>query len=181
MMRIENYCGNTIDDLRSGHFKNSYGVEGMCISDNKNWRRIVDVSDEMKNHVLEDVKLGFYKYGGMSGNSKTEENAYYGNIHDYIRSTEKNDRLAVGWTLSQLHIDIANEVKDAVKAQIPSWTWGQHIPSNVLDKIFADESIASIMSGKSGGTKRIDANIAVADFKNVKREDGKGAQLDLTI
>ena len=27
-----NYCGNTIDDLRSGHFKNSYGVEGMGIT-----------------------------------------------------------------------------------------------------------------------------------------------------
>ena len=26
------YCGNTIDDLRSGHFKNSYGVEGMEIT-----------------------------------------------------------------------------------------------------------------------------------------------------
>lgn len=36
-----NYCGNTIDDLRSGHFKNSYGVEGMGITGRKDWKRIV--------------------------------------------------------------------------------------------------------------------------------------------
>ncbi len=58
-----NYCGNTIDDLRSGHFKNSYGVEGMGITGRTDWKRIVNVSEEMKQHVYEDVKKGFYKYG----------------------------------------------------------------------------------------------------------------------
>lgn len=50
---------NTIDDLRSGHFKNSYGVEGMGITGKSDWRKVINVSDEMKNHVLEDVKKRF--------------------------------------------------------------------------------------------------------------------------
>ena len=51
---------NTIKDLLSGHFKNSYGVEGMDITGRSDWKRIVPVSDEMKNHVLADVKKAFY-------------------------------------------------------------------------------------------------------------------------
>ena len=54
-----NYCDNTIDDLRSGHFKNSYGVEGMEITGRTDWNRIVNVSDEMKQHIYNDVKRSF--------------------------------------------------------------------------------------------------------------------------
>lgn len=39
---------NTIEDLRSGHFKNSYGVEGMLLTGDPRQKRIIDVSDEMK-------------------------------------------------------------------------------------------------------------------------------------
>ncbi len=82
-MSIGYYCGNTINDLRSGYFKNSYGVEGINITGRTDWKRIVNVSDEMKAHVLKDVKMGYYKYGGMSGDNKAEEDAYYDKIHNY--------------------------------------------------------------------------------------------------
>lgn len=146
---------NTLNDLLSGHFKNSYGVEGMDITGRSDWKRIVPVSDEMKKHVLEDVKKDFYKYGGMSGGSKSEDDAYYDKIHSYIKSANRQDRSAIGWTLSQLHLDIANEVNRAVKEKVPGWTPGQKIPSEVLDEIFASERITSIVSGKSSAAEGI--------------------------
>lgn len=53
---------NTLVDLLSGHYKNSYGVEGMCVTGRSNYKKIIPVSDEMKQHVLEDVKRAYYKF-----------------------------------------------------------------------------------------------------------------------
>lgn len=148
-----------IEDLLSGRRKNSYGVEGMRITGRTDWKKIIDVSDEMKQHVFEDVKKEFYKYGGMSGDSTAETDAYYDKIHSYVKTLKASDRSPATWTLSQLHLDLAHAVKNAVKEKVPGWTSGQQIPSDVLDEIFADESITSMVSGKSGGTKGIDMQV----------------------
>ena len=136
-----NYCGNTIDDLRSGHFKNSYGVEGMGITGKTDWKRIVNVSEEMKQHVYEDVKKGFYKYGGMSGDNTAETDAYYDKIHSYVKSLDLSTRRAAPWTLSQLHLEISGGATQAVKEKDPTWTAGQPISHEILDEIFAGDAI----------------------------------------
>lgn len=48
---------NTLEDFLTGHRKNSYGVEGMRITADS--RRIIKVSDEMKQLVLDDVKKAY--------------------------------------------------------------------------------------------------------------------------
>ncbi|MCI8805416.1 MAG: DUF3879 family protein [Clostridiales bacterium] len=129
-----------IEDLLSGRRKNSYGVSGMRITGRTDWKKIINISDEMKQHVYDDVKKEFYKYGGMSG-SDTDMNAYYDKIHDYVKTLKADDRSPATWTLSQLHLDIAHKVNSAVKEKMPGWTSGQQIPSNVLDEIFADDKL----------------------------------------
>lgn len=151
--------GKTIADLLSGRRKNSYGVEGMRITGRTDWKRIIHVSDEMKQHVLEDVKQEFYKYGGMSGDNNAETDAYYDKIHSYVKTLKASDRSAATWTLSRLHLDLAHAVKNAVKAKQPGWNSGQAIPSDVLDEIFADESITSMVTGKSNKAGGLDVKI----------------------
>lgn len=148
-----------IADLLSGRRKNSYGVEGMRITGRTDWKRIINVSDEMKQHVFEGVKKEFYQYGGMSGDNTAETDAYYDKIHSYVKTLKASDRSPATWTLSQLHLDLAHAVTAAVKEKVPGWTNGQQIPSDVLDDIFADESITSMVSGKSGGEKGIDIQV----------------------
>ncbi len=63
---------NTLEDFLTGHRKNSYGVEGMCVTNNPNARKIIKVSDEMKQRVFNSVKEAFYKYNGMSGDNEAE-------------------------------------------------------------------------------------------------------------
>lgn len=154
-----NSNAKAIEDLLTGKRKNSYGVEGMRITGRSDWKKIIDVSDEMKQHVLDGVKQEFYKYGGMSGDSKSETDAYFDKIHSYIKTVKPSDRSSAAWTLSQLHLDIAHEVNNAVKNKMPGWTSGQPIPSDVLDEIFAGDKIQSIMSGKSAGTKEVDFRV----------------------
>ena len=155
------YCGNTIDDLRSGHFKNSYVVEGMGITGRTDWKRIVNVSDEMKQHVYEDVKKEFYKYGGMSGGNAAETDAYYDKIHSYVKTLDLSTRRAAPWTLSQLHLEIAGRVTQAVKGKDPTWTAGKPISREILDEIFADGTIYqdSVNALYSKGSKGLDVQI----------------------
>lgn len=42
---------------------------------------------------------------------------------------------------------------------MPGWTAGKEIPKELLDKIFADESITSMGSGKSGAAEGLDVKI----------------------
>ncbi len=148
-----------IEDLLTGKRKNSYGVEGMRITGRTDWKKIIDVSDEMKQHILDDVKKEFYKYGGMSGDSNFETDAYFDKIHSYIKTLKPNDRSSAAWTLSQLHLDLAHAVNNAVKNKIPGWTSGQPIPSDVLDEIFDDDSIKSMVTGKSAETQGLDVRV----------------------
>ena len=79
--------------------------------------------------------------------------------NNYYKTLKKEDRVAVAWTLGQLEVSIANKVASAVKAKVPGWSYGKPIPSDVLDEIFADESITSMVSGKSAGAKGLDVKI----------------------
>ncbi|WP_286153180.1 DUF3879 family protein [Sporofaciens musculi] len=137
---------NTIEDLRSGHFKNSYGVEGMLITGDPNQKRIIDVSDEMKELVFENVKMAYYKYNGMSGDNQAEEEAYHGKRNEYYKTLDRDDRVAAAWTLSKFEQKLSREVSGAIKEKLPGWSAGQEVPKDILDEIFADEKITSLMT-----------------------------------
>lgn len=142
------YYRNTIEDLYSGHFKNSYGVEGMCVTGRSDYKKIIDVSEEMKTHVLEDTKRAYYKYNGMSGGNDKEEEAYARGLNEYYKTLDKKDRLSAAWTLGQLRLELSREVADEIREEVPGWKAGEAIPAGLLDKIFAGERIASILAGK---------------------------------
>lgn len=152
---------NTIEDLRSGHFKNSYGVEVMGITGKTDWRRIVHVSDEMKQHVYEDVKKSFYKFGGMSGDDTAGTDAYYDKIHAYVKTLDPNTRRAAPWTLSQLHLNIAGRVTQAVQEKDPAWTAGRPISHEILDEVFAGDVIYqdSVNALYAKGSRRLDMEV----------------------
>jgi len=79
--------------------------------------------------------------------------------NNYYKTLKKEDRVAAAWTLGQLEISIGRKVASAVKEKVPGWTYGRPIPSDVLDEIFADESITSMVSGKSGMAEGLDIQI----------------------
>lgn len=186
-MRIGNYQGswqsstaragrsgagkrNTLEDLLTGHYKNSYGVEGMCVTGRSDYKKIIPVSQEMKEHVLNDVKQAYYKYNGMSGDNEAEWDAYYRKNNEYFKTLKKEDRLSACWTLNQLHLEISGKVTAAIKEKVPGWTAGKQIPAGLLDEIFASDSITSLVSEKSAtasaqtGTAKGNGNRTVADY-----------------
>ena len=117
------------------------------------------MSDEMKQLVLDDVKKAYYKYNGMSGESGDEGEASARIKNNYYKTLKVGNRSAASWTLQQLEISIGRKVASAVKEKVPGWTHGKPIPAGVLDEIFADESITSMVSGKSGMAEGLDMKI----------------------
>ena len=113
--------------------------------------RIAQVSDEMKQRVFNSVKDAFYKYNGMSGDNEAEWEEMARAKNNYYKTLKKENRAAAAWTLGQLEISIGGKVASAVKERVPGWTHGKPIPSDVLDEIFADESITSMVSGETKG------------------------------
>lgn len=151
---------NDLEEFLAGHRKNSYGVEGMDVTGrNGDYKKIIPVSQEMREHVLNDVKNAYYKYNGMSGDNEAEWDAYYRKNNEYYKTLKREDRLSACWTLSQLNLELSRKVSDAVKAQIPGWQAGNPIPEGLLDKIFADESITSLVYGKSGSESGLDIKV----------------------
>ena len=147
---------NTLEDLLTGHYKNSYGVEGMCVTNNPNARKIIQVSDEMKQRVFDSVKDAFYKYNGMSGDNEAEWEEMAQAKNAYYKTLKKSDRAAAAWTLGQFEISVSRKVAGAEKERVPGWTYGDQIPAGVLDEIFADESITSMVSRKYGTAGGLD-------------------------
>ena len=113
----------------------------------------------MKQRVFNSVKDAFYKYNGMSGDNEAEWEEMAQAKNNYYKTLKKEDRVAAAWTLGQLEISIGRKVASAVKEKVPGWTYGRPIPSDVLDEIFADESITSMVSGKSGMAEGLDIQI----------------------
>lgn len=147
------YYQNTIQDLYSGHYKNSYGVEGMCVTGRSDYKKIIDVSEDMKTHVLEEVKKSYYKYNGMSGGNEREDEAYARGLNEYYKTLDREDRLSAAWTLGQLNLELSEAVKSAIQEKVPGWEAGKAIPPGLLDEIFSGKEIEAIMTRKAGAGK----------------------------
>lgn len=148
---------NDLEAFLAGRRKNSYGVEGMDVTGrNGDYKKIIPVSAEMKEHVLNNVKNAYYKYNGMSGDNEAEWDAYYRKNNEYYKTLKREDRLSACWTLGQLNREISERVSGAIKAKVPGWKPGNHVPEGLLDNIFSDESITSLVYGESGGKGELD-------------------------
>lgn len=155
------YHRNTLEDLLTGHYKNSYGVEGMCVTGRSDYKKIVPISDEMKQYLYDETKKAYYERNGMSGNDK-DMDAFWDKIHEYIKVTDKEDRLSVSWTISQFSLSLANKIVSGIKERDPKWEAGQPVSKDILDEIFADDKLFNdcvnafkIMESKTSSTDDI--------------------------
>lgn len=77
------------------------------------------------------------------------------------KSLDLSTRRAAPWTLSRLHLEIAGRATQAVKEKDPTWTAGQPISHEILDEIFAGDTIFqdSVNALYSKGSNGLDVKI----------------------
>jgi len=106
--------------------------EGMYSDSNdESWKKIVPVSDEVRNKIIDTVRKHFLKNGdGMTKPGDSDEFAKIGK--DYRKNIPPSERAAVSWTLSQIQIDEERRLVNYVKSQNPSWNFGAKFDKSIL-------------------------------------------------
>ena len=141
------------------------GLAGLVLTDENASRqkRIISISESSKDEMFELTKKEFLQENGVHNGDTTKRRDVYDNLY---RKTEKNDRLAAGYTMEQYERAYRNTFYAAVREVDPKWELGKPIPSGALDGI-TRESVESQLA-KSGN-------------KLVKRSSVLGSSIDLQI
>jgi hypothetical protein len=95
------------------------------------WRKIVPVSDDVKDKIIATVRKQFLENG--NGLLSAEDGDELGKImKEYRKSVPANERLSVTWTLNKIYVDEARRLTDYVKSKNPTWNLGQQFDKNIL-------------------------------------------------
>ncbi len=107
--------------------------DGMLIPDGDvSWRKIVPVTDEIKTKLVSTVFRHFLKNG--NGMSEAEDGDEIGAImKKYRENISPKERLSVTWTLGQIVQNEAQRLVNHVKANDPSWTFGEPFDKSIFE------------------------------------------------
>ena len=106
--------------------------EGMYVGDgDTSHHRIVPVSDEVKNKLIEVVRRQFLTNGNGMGDYRDgdEIGALY---KEFRKNIAPSERLAFTYTLRQIMREENQRLFDYVRANVPDWRPGQAISPDVL-------------------------------------------------
>ena len=119
-------------DVFQKTIKDENYLEGMTISENDtSWHKIVPVSDEVRNKIIETVRKEFLENG--NGMSKDGGSRVIPVINrEYLKSLPPNERLSATWTLGQIMMNEEQRLVDYVKKMDPTWTNGKRFDKSIL-------------------------------------------------
>ena len=119
--------GNAAAAVASG-----YAEEGMVgRAGDTSWKKIIPVSDEHKNKLIEVIRKQFLTNKNGMGDYRDgdEIGALYKKFRESIPPSE---RLSYTYSLSQIRREEESRLYDYVVAHIPSWRPGETIPDALL-------------------------------------------------
>ena len=141
------------------------GLAGLVLTDENAGRqkRIISISESSKDEMFALTKKEFLQENGVHNGDTTRRRDVYDNLY---RKTEKNDRLAAGYTMEQYERAYRNAFYAAVREAAPKWELGKPIPSGALDGITRES---------------VESQLAKRGNKLVKRSSVSGSSLDLQV
>ena len=141
------------------------GLAGLLVTEENAVSRktLISIPESSLDDMFELTKKEFLQENGVHNGDTTKRRDVYDNLY---RKTEKNDRLAAGYTMEQYERAYRQAFLDAAKKADPKWEIGKPIPSGALDGI-TRESVESQLA-KSGN-------------KLLKRSSVSGSSLDIQV
>ena len=141
-------AGIDINSKQDGDWINPRtGLAGLLVTDKNcaSKNRIVSISESIMDEMFESTKKEFFMENGVHNGDTTNRSEIYQKLY---QQTEKNDRLAAGYTLEEYERQYWQAFTDAVKVADPKWEAGKPIMPGVLDRI-TSKSIDALLV-KSG-------------------------------
>lgn len=103
---------------------------------NKNYQKLVPVSDKVKQELMNDLKESFEKRGGMSGVNPKSPMI----INKYLETLPATERSSAAYTLGQFKINAAHRIATFIKDKDTSWDWGKPVKSEILAEAFKSQN-----------------------------------------
>ena len=122
-----------------------HGEDGTV--DRSTWQQLINVSDDARQKMFDNVKREFIQENGISNGDTTKRSQVF---REYQLSVKKEDRAKGTWTLQQYEGKYRSAMYAAVKAANPKWEPGQPFDPSILDSV-TRESVESQLV-KSGNT-----------------------------
>lgn len=132
-----------------------HGKDGTV--DRSSWQQIINVSDDARQKMFDNVKREFIQENGISNGDTTKRSKIF---REYQLSVKKEDRAKGTWTLQQYEGKYRSAMYAAVKAANPNWQPGQPFDSSILDSV-TRELVESnlVQSGNQFVRKSIDYSV----------------------
>jgi hypothetical protein len=138
------------------------GLSGLVLTDENAGRqkRIISISESSKDEMFELTKKEFLRENGVLNGDTTKRRDVYDNLY---RKTNKDDRLAAGYTMEQYERAYRKAFISAAKQADSSWEIGKPVPSGALDGITRESVDTSLVktNGQYGETFKRGLDISV--------------------
>jgi len=102
--------------------------------DNANWGKIVPVSDEVREKLIETARKHFLDLAnGIKPNGVEERtNDVRTIMTEYRKNIPPSERLNVTWTLNKIYVDERERMIDYIKSKDPTYYYGKPFDKNIL-------------------------------------------------
>ncbi len=115
--------------------------------DRSTWQQIINVSEDMRQKMFDNVKREFIQENGIANGDTTKRSKIF---REYQLSVKKEDRTKGTWTLQQYEGKYCSAMYAAVKAANPKWQPGQPFDPGILDSVTRESDESTLV--QSGNT-----------------------------
>lgn len=113
-------------------YPGTYDNDPMNVTNRLNWKRIVPVSDKVKQDLIEVARDSMENYGGM-----LDEKSNFNKVKtNYLNSLPATERPSASFTLDQIFHNEAQRLVDFVKEKDPSWNFGKPVKTGIIAEAY---------------------------------------------
>ena len=121
----------TAEEWKQEYYKTGRVLEGMMVDEgDTSWQKLVPVSDEIRQEMIENVRKEFLESGNGKRNPDKSKIAEINK--SYMKTLPPSERLSAAWTISQIITDEERRIAAYVKANDPTWDFGKKFDKNIL-------------------------------------------------
>lgn len=107
---------------------------GMDITGLSDWKKIVEVSDDIKEKVIQQTRRNFINGFGMVNDESENFNEF---IKKHAQTLSVDKRASTMWTLTQIKTGEAQKLVDIVREHNPTWKHGEPFDPSIFKNYFS--------------------------------------------
>ena len=129
---IDEFAKSATSEFNPDDMVNTHGMKGMYIGGGRDWKKIVSVSDDVKQRLEDVVKRDFISTNGRAIPEGSKRNDV---IIKYLGTIPAENRSPASWTLGRMAGDYASRLEALVTENNTNWKPGDAFDTSILEKL----------------------------------------------